>query len=173
MSYWLLNRIRVLILAIVSENTPTQLAVAGCIGFLMGLVPKTVVFTGGWVLVLLCLNVNIGFGFLMMGLSALFGMLFDPVFHMIGTWLLVDMSVLRPLWVWMSMVPVVPYMRFNNTVVMGAMVCGFLLMPAVYYGVYFGVIRFREKWLERLLKTRFVKWFGASKWVQKGIQWLA
>ena len=58
-------------------------------------------------------------------LSALF---LDQLFHLLGTQIL-SMDSVKPLWTALFNIPLIPFTRFNNTVMMGAMVVSLILFP--------------------------------------------
>ncbi|MCB0347362.1 MAG: DUF2062 domain-containing protein, partial [Bdellovibrionales bacterium] len=66
--------------------------------------------------------------------------------------------------------PIVPFTRFNNTVVMGSGVVAFALSPFVYFLAKIMVSRYRDVFLARLKQTKAWKAMQATslyKWYYK------
>ncbi|MFP4417203.1 MAG: TIGR03546 family protein [Chitinispirillaceae bacterium] len=133
-----------LIAVLRSAATPAQVGGGFIFGMAIGLVPsfpiKALLF-----ICLILINVNIAIALFAMFVFGLIAYLLDPLFHSVGFWLLVRIDVLEPLWAALYNIPFVPFTNFNNTVVMGAMICSILLLYPVYVGVKAGVIGYREK----------------------------
>src|SRR5213076_946198 len=87
---------------------------------------------------------NVSFPGAMLG-WALFvpvGFLLDPVFDRIGHTLLVETPALMPLWTALYNMPVVPLTNFNNTVVLGSLVCAVAFWSPLYFLSQWGVSRY-------------------------------
>ncbi len=121
---WLLKRTS-------GHHRPECLAAAMALGILAGLVPKLnllAVLLYGLILVLPVHTL------LALGVSAVVAVLsfqLDAVAHGIGQSLL-GSAQLRPLWVSLERIPLVPWMSLHNTVVLGQFLLGMLLLAPVY-----------------------------------------
>jgi uncharacterized protein (TIGR03546 family) len=127
--------------ALVDQDSPRQLALGFSLGMVAGLVPK-----GNLAAVVLMMaiggsRVNLGTAMLGAFLFSWVGVLTDPVSHELGLWLL-SQQPLVSFWTWLYNLPVVPWTKFNNTVVLGSFALGWLLFYPVY----------------RLTKPRFAAW---------------
>ncbi len=66
--------------------------------------------------------------------------------------------------------PLIPFTRFNNTIVMGGGIFGIVLAPIMYYVFKFLVSKYRKAILERFQQTKFWKAVKATsfyKWYMK------
>ena len=145
-----------------SEISPRQIAAGFAMGVLVGLLPVSGLLP--YVILFLCFLVNINLA--MMGLAtAVFKLLafaFDPLTNVIGFHLLAKTPSLNPLWTRLYNMPVVPYTRFNNTIVMGSFVLGVLLIVPMYLLCAHGVAAYRSRWREAVLRWKIVQVIKAS-----------
>lgn len=171
MTFWLLQKLRSFILAITSKASPEQLALGFALGLFLALPLNNVLYiVMMWVLILF-LDVNIGMVLLSTVLFSLLYFIFDPISHYIGLFFLVILP-LDNFWVSLSNIPVLPYLQFNNTVMLGGILLAGILCFPVYKGMVWLVQWFRRVVVEKLAKLPFVKALKASKWVQRGLSWL-
>jgi uncharacterized protein (TIGR03546 family) len=133
-----------------------RLALAVAMGMLIGLVPKDSLLA--WLLLTLLLITTANFpcaaisGFL----ASWLGFLLDPFAHRLGGLLLTEPR-LEAAWVWLYELPLMPWTRFNNTVVMGSLLTGILLFLPVYLLSHaffrrFGKVLFHVPMAGRLLR---------------------
>lgn len=112
-------------------DTPRQLALGVSLGMVIGLLPKDSLLPYVIGTLALLTNANL----LTLIVSGLFfswiGPAADPLTHRIGGWLLTFDS-LESTWVWLYQVPLMPWTRFENTVVMGSLILGVLSSFPVY-----------------------------------------
>jgi uncharacterized protein (TIGR03546 family) len=80
------------------------------------------------------LKVDKPVSFIFATLIALVGFILDPLAHIIGYFVLVQVPFLKPIWTALYNMPVLPLTGFNNTVVMGNTVLGLLLMVPTFRG---------------------------------------
>ena len=124
--------------ALWEDDSPNRLALGIVVGFFLGLTPM---LTLHWVLLaglVFLLRINL--------LAVLGSFLFfqlcaapmEPVFHKIGYSVLAETPGLRRLWAWMYHAPVLAFLRFNNTVVMGS---------GVFTPLSFGPLYLASLWL--------------------------
>ena len=95
--------------------------------------------------------------------------LLDPVFDSVGATVL-SMQGLKPLFTTLYNMPIVPFTRFNNTIVMGSGVLSIILSPFVYIGAHIFVQKYRKVVAERFKETKFWKAIKATsfyKWYFK------
>jgi len=149
-------------------QTPRQVAGGFALGSMVGLSP-TLTLQGLFLwLIILILDVNLSAAILAFTLFTLIAFIFDPVFHRLGYFLLVDVESLKGFWTTLYNAPIAPLTRFNNTVVLGSFVSGFLLFVPVYLGMKKFVVTYRstigariERWkvYQILSKSSFVQWY--------------
>jgi uncharacterized protein (TIGR03546 family) len=151
-----------------SGQTPAQIAGGFALGAMVGLMPiMTLQGLALW-LVIFMLNVNLTAVFLSATIFTLVAFLFDPAFHALGYFLLVDLRPLRSLWTSLYNAPIAPLTRFNNTVALGSFVSGFILFVPIYLGMKRFVVAYRmhigasvEKWkiYQLISKSALVRWY--------------
>lgn len=159
----LLKLLKSLVQTLHSDGSPSQIAVGIMLGACLGLTPL-VNAHNALILVLLCvLDVSFGAGMLGWAVFAPFGFLLDPLFDRVGRALLVDTPSLTPLWTRLDAMPLVPYTNFNNTVVLGSVVCWIALAPLIWAAARAGVLRYRATLAHRVERWRVVQAVKASK----------
>ena len=135
--------------ALNSGAAPWQIAGGMVLGFMLGLIPGWPLQVFLLLLIMFILNVNLtiaGVGAVLASASA---WIFDPIVDRIGGWVLQDIGALQGLWTALYNYPPMVLTRFNNTVVMGAMVVG----------VVGGIIWFPLLiWLVNVYRERFLVW---------------
>jgi hypothetical protein len=60
-------------------------------------------------------------------------------------------------------VPVLPWTNFNNTVVLGSVVCWVVALVPIWFLARWGVRRYRETWGARIERTQFMRAITTSK----------
>jgi len=95
--------------------------------------------------------------------------LLDPLFHSVGSAVL-EIQGLQGLYTSLYNMPIVPFTRFNNSLVMGSGVVAIALSPFMFLAAKFLVEKYREKVVEKLKDTKFWKAIKATslyKWYFK------
>lgn len=153
-----------------SGQTPRQIAGGFALGSIVGLMPFFTLQGLLLWLVILVLDVNLSATLLAVTLFALVAYIFDPLFHAMGYFFLVDGSPLHGFWTSLYNAPVAPLTRFNNTVVLGSFVAGFLLFLPVYFGMYRFILAYRTHLhtrVERLKIYRVISTSALVKWYDR------
>jgi uncharacterized protein (TIGR03546 family) len=147
--------------ALNGEISPRQLAAGFALGAWIGLIPFGLLPT---ILLLLAflINVNLTMVFLAAAVFKLIGFAFDPVANQLGFALLVKAAALKPFWTQLYNTPVVPYTRFNNTIVLGSFVAGLVLLIPIYLLARLGVERYRTRYREKFRDSKLMKAITAS-----------
>ncbi len=105
-----------------------------CLGFVLGMFVGLIPFSINSFIITLVLFVMKTDKFTGVLAAALFGIISfmtDPIAHVIGSFVLVKVKFLLPIWTAFYNMPLVPFTRFNNTVVMGnSVLCLVLAIPA-------------------------------------------
>jgi uncharacterized protein (TIGR03546 family) len=85
--------------------------------------------------------------------------------------LLVQTEGLAPLWTALYNAPLVPFTRFNNTVVLGSLVIALALFLPVLFGTRGLVVFYRARYKAKVDQLGFMKWINrltqATKIVDK------
>lgn len=150
---FILKYIAKLIKILRSAATPGQIAGGFILGMVVGLTPFASLHNLLVLFLIIILNVNIAMALLGFLVFSGIAYIFDPLFHDLGFFLLVDLSFLKSLWTSLYNIPIVPLTRFNNTVVMGSMVASLILLFPMYISSKRFVLVYREK-----IDPRFQKW---------------
>ncbi len=149
-------------------QTPRQIAGAFALGAIVGLSPSLTIQGVVIWLVIFLLNVNLSAAFFAYGAFALIGYLFDPLFHSLGYFLLVDVTALHGIWTYLYNAPLAPLSRFYNTVVLGSFVTGIVLSVPIYFLMKSFVVAYRthiharvEKWkiYQVLNRSSLIHWY--------------
>jgi uncharacterized protein (TIGR03546 family) len=155
--------IRNILSALNSEESPNQVAVGFAYGALIGLLPLKGLLPP--VLVFLSFLININLGMVALGtlLFKVIAFAVDPVANHLGYTLLTQIAALRPFWTRLYNMPIVPYTRFNNTIVLGSFVIGVIGMIPLFFFAKWAVLQYRAKVRDKILKLKIMKLFQASK----------
>jgi len=148
-----------------SAASPAQLAWGFVLGMFLGFIPGFSLFKTLILLLIILLNVNITMAIVSMGLCSLIGFALDGLFHSIGFSLLTQASFLQGFWAALYNTPIFPYTRFNNTVVLGALVCALVLIIPVFFLMKTLVVLYRDKLSAKVKKLKIVKVLSSSKLV--------
>jgi uncharacterized protein (TIGR03546 family) len=145
-----------------SAATPAQIAGGLMLGMVLGLTPLLTVHNLIVVILIIILNVNIAMALFSFGVFSGIAYLFDPLFHNLGYYLLVEVPSLHGLWTSLYNIPVVALSRYNNTVVMGSLVTALILMLPIYFLTKAGVIQYRNKIESKVQKLKIMKVIKSS-----------
>ncbi|MBN1398337.1 MAG: TIGR03546 family protein [Bacteroidetes bacterium] len=147
-------------------QTPAQVAGGFAFGSILGLSPMlTLQGLIVWFIILV-LDVNLSAVTVSLFLFSLIAFIFDPLFHQLGYYILVNIDGLKDFWTSLYNAPIAPLTRFNNTVVMGSFVCAIIVFPFVYFGFKKFVIAYRTTIGKRLQKTKIYRIINKSWIVQ-------
>lgn len=152
-----------------SETGTNQIATGIAAGFILGMTPAFSLQTILVYLLIFFFRIQIGAAFIAAFFFAFAAYLLDPVFASTGRWIL-EMQSLEALFTTMYNLPIVPFTRFNNTVVMGSGVISILLSPLIFVLAKILVAKYRETVLKRFQETKFWKAIKATsfyKWYYK------
>ena len=112
-------------------DTSRQLAAGVAIGMIAGLIPKDSLLCYGVGVLMIISTANLLCGTLSIFAFSWIGFMLDAVFHRVGA-LVLTYQPLEATWARLYQMPVVPWTRFDNTVVMGSLVVGLILAIPVY-----------------------------------------
>ena len=152
-----------------SEQGTKQIAWGVAFGFVLGMTPSFSLQTLLVFLILLLFRVQMGAAFVTAFFFKFIAYLLDPLFHMVGSAVL-GMDALQGLFTQMYNMPVVPWTRFYNTIVMGSGVVSLALTPVVFIVSLKSVEKYREHVYYKFQQSRFFKALKATafyKWYAK------
>jgi uncharacterized protein (TIGR03546 family) len=150
-------------------QTPAQVAGGFALGSILGLSPMLTLQGLVLWLIILVLDVNLSAATLSLLIFSLFAYIFDPLFHLLGYYLLVNIEGLKGVWTTLYNAPIAPLTRFNNTVVMGSFVSALVLFPFVYFGMKKFVVAYRGTVGKRIEKMKIYQVISKS-WIVKTYQ---
>ncbi|MFZ0389021.1 MAG: TIGR03546 family protein [Calditrichia bacterium] len=147
-----------------SAASPKQVAGGFILGMMVGLIPSFLnPLTFIFILLIIILNVNIATALFAMALFRALVYLFDPLLHSIGYALLAGTESLRGLWVSLYNMPFFPFTNFYNTVVMGSLITGLILMLPMFFLVKHGIIFYRREYEPKVQNWKAMKYLKSSQ----------
>jgi uncharacterized protein (TIGR03546 family) len=152
-----------------SDTGTTSLAAGMTCGFILGMTPVLSLHSMLIFIFMFFFRVQIGAALVMAFFFKFVAFLLDPIFHAAGSSVL-EMSSLEPLFTTLYNMPIIPYTRFNNSIVMGSAVITFVLSPFVFILSRKFILKYRETILIRFKETKLwkaVKATGFYKWYYK------
>lgn len=145
-----------------SETGIHQVATGFAAGFVLGMTP--ILSIQSLLVFMFILFFRIQFGAALVGafIFSFVAFAMDPLFHSVGVALLEKESLVG-LWTALYNMPLVPYTRFNNTIVLGAGVVAICLTPVVYGLSYLLIKKYRATVVSRFKASGLFKAMKASK----------
>ncbi len=128
---WLLRELRLLQAAFCAKDSPRQMAAGLACGLLLGLIPKGNLLAILVASMLLATRMSLATGIAAALCISLVAPWCDPVTHRLGYGVL-TFPPLQSVWRSLARLPLAPWTSFNNTVVMGSLLLGTLLMYPTY-----------------------------------------
>ena len=150
-----------LISALNSEVSPRQVAAGFAFGVTIGLVPVRGLLPYFLTLVSLLININLAAVALSAGLFKIISFFLDPLANKIGFYFL-TLPSLKSIYTQFYNMPLLPYTRFNNTIVFGSVVLGLLCFVPVYLISKAGIVKYRANLKDKFLKLKIVQILKAS-----------
>ena len=152
-----------------SEKGTHQIAWGIAFGFVLGMTPAFSLQTILVILILLFFRVQIGAAMISAFFFKFVAYLLDPLFHSIGASIL-GIESLKPLFTTLYNMPIIPWTRFYNTIVMGSGVLSLALTPIIFFLSLRLVKKYRESVYEKFKQSKIFKAFKATgfyKWYIK------
>lgn len=158
----LLKYIAKLLKALASEASPGQIAGGLILGMIIGLTPVMSIHNLVIVILIIILKVNIGMAILSFILFSGIAYMADPIFHSFGGWLL-EQEGMQTIWTAMYNNEYWAITKFYNTVVIGSFLIALVLCVPMFPLAKVGVVQYRERIHERVMKTKAMKWLKGTK----------
>lgn len=152
--------------ALRSQDSPSQIAWGIALGTILGLTPFLTFHNFIIIILIFLIKVNLSAVIFSLILYSLLGYVLDPVFHALGFVLLVNVDFLQPVWVWLYNLPIAPFTRFNNTVVIGSLMCALILLIPHYLFFKILVIKYRTSWNAVIQKWKITRIIQGNKLVR-------
>lgn len=145
------------------ETSSKQLCAGFVLGMFLGFTPTLTLHWFLGVLVLILFRINIGATLLSWSLFKVLAFLADPLFDEAGLYFLTDIPPLNGLWVFLSRVPLFPYSRFNNSIVMGSFLFFLILAVPLFFLSKYLVDQYRQIVVRRVRASIVWRTWTASK----------
>ncbi len=145
-----------------SETGTNQLAAGLACGLILGFSP--ILSLQAFIVLFLAFffRIQLGAAFLSAFFFKFVAFLIDPLADQLGRSILESQS-LRPIFVSLYNMPLVPLTRFNNSIVMGSAVVGLLLAVPGFFIFKNLIIKYRITVVEQFRTTKIWKAFAATK----------
>ena len=152
-----------------SDTGTNQLAAGVAAGFVLGMTPAFSLQTILIVFLILFFRIQLGAALVSAFFFAFPAYLLDPVFSSVGS-VLLESGSLEGLWTILYNMPIIPFTRFYNSLVMGSGVVAFALSPMIFFGSKVLIQKYRVTVVEKFKDTKFWKAVKATalfKWYAK------
>ncbi len=152
-----------------SDKGSNQIAAGIACGLILGFAPAFSLQTILVIILMFFFRIQIGAATLSAFFFAFPAYLFDPLFHKIGV-VILEMESLKPTFTTLYNMPIVPFTKFYNTVVMGAGVTSLVLFPFVFIASKIIIQKYRDTIVAKFKQTKFWKALTATsfyKWYVK------
>jgi len=149
-----------------SDTGTNELAMGMACGLILGFSPFLSLQTLVLILLIFMFRIQIGAALFSSFLFKFVAFLLDPVTDTLGRWVL-EARPMRPVFVTLYNLPIVPFTRFNNSIVMGSAVLGIVLLIPSFLLFRFLIEKYREKVVAKFQGTKFWKLLKATalfKW---------
>lgn len=148
-----------------SDTGNISLALGMTCGFILGMTPVLSLHSLLIFLILFFFRIQIGAALVMAFFFKFMAYLLDPIFHSVGSNVL-EMESLQGFFITLYNMPIIPYTRFNNSIVMGSAVVTFALSPIVFIASQYFIVKYRVIVVARFRETKFWKAMQATKFYQ-------
>jgi uncharacterized protein (TIGR03546 family) len=152
-----------------SDTGSNQIASGVAFGLILGFIPALSLQSILTLVLVMFFRVQLGAVFISAFFFAFPAYLFDHTFNQLGSYIL-EFEAFRPLFTSLYAMPIIPYTRMFNSLIMGATAMAFLLFPIVFLLFRFLIIKYREKVVARINNTKLFKMLKATslyKWYHK------
>ncbi|MCB9025388.1 MAG: TIGR03546 family protein [Bdellovibrionaceae bacterium] len=152
-----------------SDTATNQIAAGIAMGFVLGMTPA---FSLQTLVVFICIflfRIQMGAAFLSAFFFKFAAYLLDPLFDQVGA-IVLSQEGLKPIFTTLYNMPIIPFTRFNNTIVMGSGVVTLASFPVVFILARILVSKYRQKVVEKFKESKLWKAVKATslyKWYYK------
>lgn len=148
-----------------SDTGNISLAAGMTCGFILGMTPSLSLHSLLIFLILFFFRIQIGAALVTAFFFKFVAFLLDPAFHAVGSKVL-EVESLQALFTTLYNMPLIPFTRFNNSIVMGSAVITFALAPLVFILSQIFINKYREIVVARFRETKVWKGIEATKFYQ-------
>lgn len=148
-----------------SDTGNISLAMGMTCGFILGMTPALSLHSLLIFLILFFFRIQIGAALITAFFFKFVAFLLDPAFHAVGSKVL-EIESLEAIYTTLYNLPIIPFTRFNNSIVMGSAVITIALSPLVFLISQFLIVKYRVTVLARFKQTKIWKAIEATKFYQ-------
>jgi uncharacterized protein (TIGR03546 family) len=148
-----------------SDTGTISLSMGMTCGFILGMTPTLSLHSLLIFLILFFFRIQVGAALITAFFFKFVAFLLDPMFHSVGSKVL-EMDSLKNIFTTLYNLPIIPFTRFNNSIVMGSAVVTFLLSPIVFLISQYFIKKYRALFVARFKETKFWKAVEATKFYQ-------
>jgi uncharacterized protein (TIGR03546 family) len=145
-----------------SDTGHNQLAAGLACGIILGFSPFLSLQTFVVLFLLFFLRIQVGAAFLSAFFFKFVAWLTDPIADVLGRAVL-EAEPVRPLFVSLYNMPLVPMTRFNDSIVMGSMIFGVILAIPAYFIFRSMILKYRVTVVARFKETKLWKAWAGTK----------
>lgn len=145
-----------------SETEPGQISIALCLSMIIGFTPVFSLHNLFIILLVLVIKANLSAFFFGWAVFSGIAYLLDPLFHIIGYYVL-TMPSLNDIWTSLYNMTLFRLENFNNTIVMGSLLVSLILFVPAYFLFNILIRKYRERFLDWIQKTKLMGMVKASK----------
>lgn len=152
-----------------SDTGTNQLAAGLSLGIILGFSPFFSLQVLLVFFILFFFRVQMGAAFLGGFFFKFIAFLLDPLCDAIGRWAL-ELPALKPTWTLLYNMPIIPFTRFNDSIVMGSGIIGFVLAVPMFFVFKKLILKYRELVVQKIKGTKVWKALTATtfyKWYVK------
>jgi uncharacterized protein (TIGR03546 family) len=148
-----------------SDTGTVSLAAGMTCGFILGMTPSLSLHSLIIFLVLFFFRIQIGAALVTAFFFKFVAFILDPAFHAVGSKVL-ELPALQGFYTSLYNMPLIPFTRFNNSIVMGSAVITFVLSPFVFIMSRIFILKYRATVVARFKETKLWKAIEATKFYQ-------
>lgn len=145
-----------------SDTGTYQLASGLTLGMFLGFSPMFSLQTIIVFFILFFFRIQMGAAFLAAFFFKFVAFLVDPLADILGR-LVLEAPGLRSVWITLYNMPIIPFTRFNNSIVMGSFLVALILSIPIFYMFKTFIEKYRATVVTRFKQTKFWKVFTATK----------
>lgn len=152
-----------------SDTGENQIAAGIACGLILGFAPVLSLQTLLVFIIIFLFRVQAGAAFSSAFFFKMVAWALDPVFDSIGGSFL-EIEALAGIYTTLYNMPIIPFTKFYNSIVMGAGVISIALFPVVFFLSKILIVKYRKSVLEKFQETKFWKAVKATslyKWYAK------
>ncbi len=152
-----------------SDKGENQLAAGVACGLILGFAPSFSLQTVLVVIILFFGRIQIGAALSSAFFFSIVAWVLDPVFDSVGQ-VALEMESLKGLYTTMYNLPIVPFTKFYNSVVMGALIISLIAFPIIFFISKSMIVKYRNTVVKKFQETKFFKALKATsfyKWYAK------